>query len=202
MKKSVLIPYERWLCYQNKLDDVTPTTQLDATDAHQQTVSDSITEHAIGQSSNQPLTSEEILRHFSGRRSADAKLLLNYITSRSLLNWNANGELMQNDGERVYDSNITELIHDAVNDTSNEPIGCNEFYCAIRTVPIDLVKNERRRARLIGGKYLATTTAKPLKQDSVTSPALVLPPPGIPDTPPIPLSRPVVQDWKDLWKAF
>ena len=179
MKKSILIPYDRYLYYK-RLQDTSKDKQIKEAEQHtseqQNPELEAENEHVTDYSPTQTdkLRPEIVVSLLPKRNRSKALALLNFIDRHPVLDWNTKGELLLHNNPIPF-SHITDLTHDAINNTrSYDPVGCNEFYANIGHVPVSLITNPRRRL-MIGGKSL--------------------PPPGIPDKDPVPLNT-----WKGLWK--
>ena len=189
MKKSVLIPHERYVYYQNLAKHDATRSLGDATLSSAPLKNQSVVQEADvqKQSSEQVVSQIEtpnnsdsihedvILAHLPQRNKNKAKALLTIVRNNPKLDWDKTGQLLvQNDV--VPFSHITDLLHDALNNTKYDPVGHLEFYGNLGNIPQSLIVNKRRK-ELLGGKQL--------------------PPPGIPDTEPQPLNS-----WKSQWKAL
>ena len=120
------------------------------------------------------LKPEIIIAQLPRRNKAKAKALLQYLHSHKTLDWNQRGELEINKTAVPY-SHITDIIHDALNNTKYKPVGCDEFYSHLGCVPKSLITNPARKT-LLGGASL--------------------PPPGVPESTPKQFD-----DWKLLWQS-
>lgn len=185
MKKFTLIPHERYLQYQSLLDKqtATPSKQEEVSNGSANTVTDGNTTQVIDNArSTEKLSIDDIISQLPRRNKSKAQSLLCVVGASPRLDWNDKGELLL-DNNRVPFTHITDLLHDALNNTRHEPAGLKEFYSGLSNVPQSLVTNPKRRL-LIGGKSIAPTIRQ-------------LPPPGIPDKKPIPLNN-----WQTLWKKY
>ena len=175
MKKSVLIPFERYLHYKSLVNNNTPPE----TQKEDESVKNE--HHVVDTTEDKPQTNQEklgfevILSHLPKRDRSKALSLLNVVEQNPKLDWNNRGELLVNNSSIPY-SHISDLIRDALHNSRFEPVACKEFYSNLDNAPLSLVSNPNRRI-LIGGK--------------------VLPPPGIPDKKPVPLNN-----WSGLWKSL
>ena len=186
MKKSVLIPHERYVYYQNlakhdatqSLGDAklssAPLKSVQEADVPQE-ISEQVVSQTERVNISDSIHEDVILAHLPQRNKNKAKALLTIVRNNPKLDWDKTGQLLvQNDV--VPFSHITDLLHDALNNTKYDPVGHLEFYGNLGNIPQSLIVNKRRK-ELLGGKQL--------------------PPPGIPDTEPQPLNS-----WKSQWKAL
>lgn len=181
MKKSVLLPYER---YQQLLQNSGISQNVAAT------ISPDVTENATPtlppQASAEPivhnsletvatkLNADVIVACLPKRNRFKAKRLLDYIEKHSNLDWNKQGNLTVENQPIEY-SHIVDLLHDALTATRHDPTGHVSFYNNLSGIPQSLINNPRRKS-LIGGR---------------------LPPPGLPPSEPKALNV-----WKTNWKAL
>ena len=185
MKKSVLIPYERYLYYQKATQAPgIPSTDVTESDTsgkeHDPPGSPASVVALDHDSTAQPqlkLNKDIIIAHLPKRNKSKAEALLNILDQHPVLGWNERGELLVNKTPVPY-SHISDLLHDALNHTKHEAVGCRLFYKHLGSIPQSLINNPSRKALLWGGR------------------GVQLPPIGTPNTEPIPL-----QDWKVLWKS-
>ena len=173
MKKSVLLPYERYQELLKHRREPVETTET-------QNDSKSIPQTLEIVPPTQKLNSSVIIACLPKRNRSKAQQLLNYIEKQPNLDWNREGNLVV-DGNIVDFSHIVDLLHDALNPTKNEPVGYEQFYRNLEHIPHSLINNTRRKT-LIGGSAPAPHS---------------LPPPGIPLTDPKPLNI-----WKTRWKPL
>lgn len=171
MKKSVLLPYERYELLIKGNQAVASHDMLN-------TSVDSPPSIEHKEPIKNKLGLDKVLSYLPKRNISKARALLNSIEHNGRLEWNENGELLVS-GKVIPKTHIADLIHDALNCTKHEPVGCLEFYKNLDNVPRSLITNPRRKA-LIGGGFVPS-----------------LPPPGIPTTKPKPLNS-----WKTLWKPL
>ena len=172
MKKCVLIPHDRYMYYKSLAKEQTePVSTTIATDVVP--VDEAINERPI-EATDSKLKPEIILAQLPRRNKSKAKALLQYLQSHKTLDWNQRGELEINKTPVPY-SHITDIIHDALNNTKYKPVGCDEFYSHLGCVPKSLITNPARKP-LVGGAPL--------------------PPPGVPENAPKQFD-----DWKSLWQS-
>ena len=151
MKKSVLIPFERYQYYKSLVNEhnLPPEGKAEPTinDNKHDTVN--ITEHK----NQDKLKPEIILTHLPKRNKSKALSLLNVIEQNPNLDWNNRGEVLLN-GAAIPYSHISDILHDALNATRRtEPAGCQEFYSNLGHIPTSLISNPKRRV-LIGERKL------------------------------------------------
>ena len=215
MKKSVLIPYDRYLMYKNlqrnsnsrdsrtgsgdnnNNNDDNAQGFAEAASAFNAPVSDaSVTQSAptAEQFSNTgKLDAETIIDYLPKRNRSKGATLLQTIIRNPNLDWNNKGELLVH-RKSIPHSHISDLLHDALNNTKNKPIGANEFYANLTNVPLSLVTNPRRRQILVGGQQQQQQQQQQRQQKQPR-----LPPPGLPNKPPKPL---LGDDWSNVWKTL
>lgn len=170
MKKCVLIPHDRYMYYKSLAKEQTEPAPSTADVAP---VDETIDERPI-EAIDSKLKPEIIIAQLPRRNKSKAKALLQYLQSHKALDWNQRGELEINK-TRVPYSHITDIIHDALNNTKYKPVGCDEFYSHLGCIPKSLITNPARKT-LLGGASL--------------------PPPGIPESTPKQFD-----DWKSLWQS-
>lgn len=184
MKKFTLVPHERYLHYKSLFDKQTSGAPvLQDTSVEKAIVHDTTTPLETQQTTSEKLNVEHIISQLPKRNKSKAQSLLSVIDNTPRLDWNNKGEIIL-DNNCIPTSHITDLLHDALNNTRHEPPGAEEFYSALDTVPLSLISNPKRRS-LIGGKRAAATSTVPL------------PPPGIPNKPAVPLNN-----WQGLWRRY
>ena len=173
MKKNVLIPYDRYVYY--------PSLAKEPREA-ENTVTETIntdtpavpTPVAAPVAPTLKLKPEVIIAQLPKRNKSKARSLLNFLEQNKTLDWNQRGELLI-DSESVPFSHITDLLHDALNNTKYKPVGYEQFYSNLGHVPLSLITNPARK-QIVGGS--------------------VLPPPGVPDT-----EAKALDSWKWLWQS-
>lgn len=171
MKKSVLIPYER---YQQLLQNNSPptTAQIQTTEPEQLESSEQILNEST---TARRLDPSVLIACLPKRNRSKAQQLIGYIEKHPILDWNQEGNLAVEQSLVPY-SHIVDLLHDALNPTRHEPVGYEAFYKHLKHVPRSLINNPRRKSHLGSGQ---------------------LPPPGIPVTEPKPLNV-WKTSWKSL----
>ena len=184
MKKSVVLPYER---YQQLMQNSTQHIQ-------QNIEPDIPVEHLTVTAQTEPNTSEElettqlkpdvIIACLPKRNQLKARRLLQYIHDIPKLTWNREGNLVV-DKQPIAYSHIVDLLHDALNPTKHDPVGHDIFYAHLDKVPQSLINNSRRKSLIGGGSRSAAAAAA------------TLPPPGLPATEPRPLNI-----WKTNWQPL
>lgn len=174
MKKSVVLPYDRYqqLIQNKKEPPVETSVNLELAQAieppHTTTLKSPL--------SKEKLSSSVIIACLPKKSRNKAQQLLDYIEKYSKLDWNQTGNLVVED-KPVEFSHIVDLLHDALNQTKNQPVGHETFYRELEHVPLSLINNFQRRSLIGGGGSL--------------------PPPGLPATEPKPLNI-----WKANWKPL
>lgn len=185
MKKFTLIPFERYLQYKTLLEkqgsvqdepDIAIEKNADATSTLSITPPTEL----------EKLSVDSILSQLPKRNKSKAQSLLSVVDNSPRLDWNNKGELVL-DNTCVPTSHITDLLHDALNNTKHTPTGAEEFYAALDSVPLSLITNPRRRS-LVGGKQSTTATTPNFAK---------LPPPGLPNKPAVALNN-----WQGLWRRY
>ena len=176
MKKSVLVPYERYLHYKRLHDNPAKKEDQSQNNTEEQNLQETVDVHPYSDDSLQQahkLKPDIIVALLPKRNRTKAAALLSFIDTHPVLDWNSKGELLIHN-QAIPFSHITDLAHDALNNTkAYDPVGCEEFYRNIGHVPLSLISNPKRRL-MIGSKG----------------------PPVIPQT------KSVAQNtWKDLWKS-
>ena len=191
MKKSVVIPYERYqqLLKQQQQPDTTPS------DSHREAERAGVKEEET--TSTTPTTSKlnpsVIIACLPKRNRTKAQQLLEFVEKHPKLDWNKEGSLLV-DNNIVEFSHIVDLLHDALNQTKHQPAGHQLFYEHLQHVPRSLITNPQRKSLTGsgggGGGGGGASTDVPRKR---------LPPPGIPADAkePKPLNI-----WKARWKAL
>ena len=178
MKKSVVLPYER---YQQLIQNASNSAPKDPSETilpietEKPTAGKTIEEiEEPRETKSNKLETEFILACLPKQNRVKALRLLDYVNKHPLIDWNREGNLLVDD-KPVEFSHIVDLIHDALNSTKYEPVGYDLFYKHLKGIPQSFINNPRRKS-LIGGR---------------------LPPPGIPDSKPKPLNV-----WKAQWKSL
>ena len=175
MKKSVLIPYDRYLYYQKAAKtpiDIPTEDTASSPDIVEER--DRTTEKPVSK-----LSADVIIAHLPKRNKSKAEALIKVVDQHPVLTWNERGELVV-DGNPVPYSHISDLLHDALNNTKHEAVGCRLFYKHLENIPQSLINNPNRKKLLRGGGGSNRQ----------------LPPIGTPNTEPKP-----IPDWKLLWKS-
>lgn len=176
LKKSVLIPFDRYQYYQSLVNGTNDVGILPLENGNEQApLKQDYTTTTTSEQVNAKLKPELILTHLPKRNKARAQSLLSIIDSHPSLDWNARGELLINKQPVEY-SHITDLLHDALNNTKYKPVGCDQFYEHLGNVPTSLITNPIRK-QLLGGKRL--------------------PPPGTPAA----STTKSLNDWSVLWQS-
>ena len=171
MKKSVLIPHERYVFYQNAIkpqNDQNVNEDSQALTQHEHSEQTAPSPNIIPK-----LKQEIIVAHLPKRNKSKAHTLLQIIDAHPNLDWNERGELLVRKSVVPF-SHISDLLQDALNNTKYEPVGCHQFYSNLTNVPLSLINNPKRKVLVGNGQ---------------------LPPPGLPDTQPAPISN-----WRQLWE--
>ena len=135
------------------------------------------------------LENDVIVACLPKRNSSKARRLLEYINKHSGLDWNQQGNIIVDSGERTVDfSHIVDLLHDALNATKHNPVGYAEFYKHLNRAPLSLINNQRRKSLIGGGGG-----------GGVGAAVVHMPPPGLP-----PVSKPSkpLNAWKTEWKPL
>ena len=156
MKKSVVLPYERYQRLLQNSDNKIVSSEEPSTE-----IVDVITPEKFD-TPPEKLNPDIIVTCLPKNNRSKALRLLDYINEQPLLNWNRAGNLVV-DGKVIENSHIVDLLHDALNPTKHNPVGHELFYTHLDKAPQSLISNPRRKS-LKGGNPL--------------------PPPGIPVTKP------------------
>lgn len=185
MKKSVVLPYER---YQQLLKNSSTTSSAVKVHSTEEEAAADVAGGAIDDSNlidsiepkakqrDEKLRTEIIVACLPKNNRQKALRLLQYIDQHPILDWNESGTLLI-EKEPVALSHIVDLLHDALNTTKYEPIGLHEFYTHLGNIPQSLINNPKRKSLIGRGRRL--------------------PPPGLPSTQPKPLNT-----WKAQWTAL
>ena len=183
MKKSVLIPFDRYqyLLNQQKSSDDKASPERDDIDVSSNTPTSTQTLQQSPQTrfechQSDKLDADIIRAYLPSRNRGKATALLKAIENHPHINWNDKGELLIKE-KAISGSHICDILHDALNNTKHEPVGCRQFYRHLTNVPQSLITNPNRRS-MIGGEN-------------------TLPPPGLPNLEPKPFNP-----WRTLWKAL
>ena len=180
MKKSVLIPYERYLHYKQLSDNLNRSK-----DGLQQPIADQLeiqqedtTCKSVSDTTPDlpKLSCDTIAKLLPRKNGVKARALLHHIEAQPNISWNSDGELLIKD-KRIADSHIVDILYDVLNDNNIDVVGADSFYDN-SNIPDALIGNSRRKKSLVGGRQ-------------------TLPPPGIPAKTPHSF-----KDWNDLWKAY
>lgn len=143
---------------------------------------------------------DSILKYLPRIYEKSAKLLLQYLTNKTNIRWNEDGEIIIN-GETIVGSHIAELVKDAItnrNNKNNVPIGINVFYENVGNIPDSLLRNDARRILLAEG----TQFHNKIEPNIDHNPIIKAPPPGLPDTIKSKSLDTYFKSikWKNLWK--
>ena len=172
MKKSVLLPFDRYQQLLNNSPSTQPSSKSPPPTAPQV---ESLTEvEEPTPSSSDKLNRAVIVTCLPKRNRQKAQRLLDFIDSHTYLDWNKEGNLLVENQPISY-SHIVDLLHDALNTTRYDPVGYDTFYHYLEGVPLSLINNPRRKS-MVGGRS---------------------PPPGLPNKEPKPLNV-----WKSQWKVL
>lgn len=195
--KMIMIPYDRYIRLQeyakspNSLETSTLSESVPETKAP---VSDT--------GNKDSMKIEFILQQLPEGLKNKAKMLLTFIEKSTNIRWKENGEVIINTDCIPY-SQITDLVRDAVSHhKSFDPVGYMQFYNALQTVPLSLIKNKRRRDLIQTGRGTSVDASVP-------------PPPGQSDNKAIDLgieyktsnsktraTSPSLLDWKTQWQSY
>ena len=131
MKRMVLIPEERLLCYEER-DKQKPEIMYGGGEEEPQ---------------EDTLSVEMIVRGIPKTMKTRAEALLAHLKERGdVITWDDMGQVLV-DGVLIPKSNISDLVSDAMRSRKHfNPVGVREFYNVLNkiNVPKDLVRNERR----------------------------------------------------------
>ena len=122
---------------------------------------------------NSKLHPDVILCCLPAKNRLKAKRLLEHIERHPNLDWNQAGNLLVQ-GKPIEFSHIVDLLRDALNSTKHEPVGHQDFYANLQSLPQSLVNKHKRK--------LASER---------------LPPPGLPAKQPKP-----VNTWRAKWRQL
>ena len=87
------------------------------------------------------LSADDILSEFPKTLCSAAKTLLDIVERNEKLGWNVHGEFIVN-GKAINGSRVKDIINDALAQYNNlQPIGLEEFYSNLETIPLSLIKN-------------------------------------------------------------
>lgn len=93
------------------------------------------------------ISNEEILKNMPGTRITTAKSLLSHIRSNPNIKIESNGEIIV-DGQKIFGSNIVDLVHDFSRDLKAHPpaVGAIEMAKALKrsNMPLELIGNKAR----------------------------------------------------------
>ena len=171
MKKSVVIPYERYQQLMQNQRGAAASALVNHQEIKKLPPLDGAEE---SKPQIHKLDSSVIVACLPKRNRSKAQQILEYIDKHSQLDWNKQGNLVVDNNSVEY-SHVVDLIHDALNPTKHDPVGYESFYRQLQHVPRSLITNPRRKSLIGRGQ---------------------LPPPGLPATEPKPLNI-----WKERWKA-
>ena len=133
MKRMVLIPEERLLCYEER--------------DKQRIEQDIMYGGGEEEEETDSLSVEMIVRGIPKTMKSRAEALLAHLKERGdVITWDDMGQVLV-DGVLIPKSNISDLVSDAMRSRKHfNPIGVREFYNVLNkiNVPKDLVRNERR----------------------------------------------------------
>ena len=174
MKKNVLIPYDRYVYYQSLAKEPREEENTVTEPINTGTPPAVPTPVAAAAATQPKLKPEIIIAQLPKRNKSKARSLLSFLEQNNAIDWNQRGELLI-ENESVPYSHITDLLHDALNNTKYKPVGCEQFYSNLGHVPLSLITNPARK-QIVGGS--------------------TLPPPGVPDT-----EAKSLDSWKLLWQS-
>ena len=136
MKRMVLIPEERLLCYEER-DKQRPENGMMYGGG----------EEEEEEQQEDSLSVEMIVRGIPKTMKTRAEALLAHLKERGdVITWDDMGQVLL-DGVLIPKSNISDLVSDAMRSRKHfNPVGVREFYNVLNkiNVPKDLVRNERR----------------------------------------------------------
>lgn len=143
----------------------------------------------IAQESKEISKYDEIISRLPKYLHNRAITLLNFISDKTPITWNSEGELIINQ-ETITGSHIVDLLKDALSNSSFTPIGYDIFYKNLGNIPRSLIYNTKRRYLLGFGEG---------NIENISSQSS--PPPGLPNKPEINLDEYIEgQKWRKLWK--
>jgi len=153
---------ERYMNLQQQKDNEIPTVRLTTNGEN------SVTENPTQEMT--PLPDSAIVDSMPKTKRQKATAILNRLKTRpDIVSWDESGRVTL-DGVKVPESNISDLVSDAVKGRKNfNPVGSKEFFSVLSklNVPKDLVRNEERwkqaemdSARFEGGSAQPTTPSK------------------------------------------
>ena len=169
MKKSVLLPYDR---YQRLLTGtVTDKTSMQTTDqdhASQHRVEDTtdVDEHTSHHQTEIPRASETFTQHFPKSMQNRMRSLLVYIQPH--VSWNDKGEVTIED-KQIPGSNIVDLVKVHLKDYKNfQPLGKEAFGKLLSelNVPVSLLAQSARQQQKGSGSNIPPPPGIPLKQNN------------------------------------
>ena len=204
MRKSVLVPYEKYLILTKHLStnennnnnnyDATcktlppPPPTLTTTDTPT-AAADKCTQNSCS------LSCDVILSYLPQKIRRKSESLLNEICKSNEIRWCPRGLVFIN--EKPTETHICDFLHFANCAQKKEPAGAGEFFEKIKHLPSTLISNSNARALSQQQQQQQQGSGTTAQSGAVTSSVI---PPGIPDKSKKP--RAPKATWKQVWKPL